>query len=467
MLREHSERANDNRGAHRATSGPPRATRPQKPSFKDGFCGLALLRAIEAELDDAGGDQAGALAAGVAGDVELRGERVEAALGGALADVERLGELGAGRWTTGEGARAAVGGDKRCRGRPLLLAERDGRFARRDGRPRPTRDGVGDFEPVVRDGQHVAVTQPAWAVEWLAVQRRPVAAVEVGRHQHPAAALDLKVMPGDRVVVDADVGLWIAPDRDPRPQRHGARLPTLTRQPDPRVHRTDDFTSRPASIESPPVRVDDEKRIAAEAAALLVEDGMTIGLGTGSTVAHLLPAIAARGLSGIRCVATSVATEDQARELGIPVEEFSELDRLDIAIDGTDQVTPDGWLIKGGGAAHQREKVVAAAARRFVVIADSSKPVDLLSAPVPLELLAFGLRSTLARLGAEVELREAPRSPDGGVIADYRGEIGNPATLAIRLEADPGISSHGLFPPDMVSEVLVGAGDSVSRLTLS
>ncbi len=212
---------------------------------------------------------------------------------------------------------------------------------------------------------------------------------------------------------------------------------------------------------------DDEKRIAAEAAAALVEDGMTIGLGTGSTVAHLLPAIAARGLSDIRCVATSVATEQQARELGIPVEEFSELERLDIAIDGTDQVTPDGWLIKGGGAAHQREKIVAAAAERFVVIADSSKPVDSLSAPVPLELLAFGLRSTLARLGPEVDLRDVPPSPDGGVIADYRGEIGDPAILAARLEADPGISSHGLFPPDMVSEVLVGAGDSVNHLTLS
>ena len=107
-------------------------------------------------------------------------------------------------------------------------------------------------------------------------------------------------------------------------------------------------------------------------------------------------------------MATSVATEQQARELGIPVEEFSQLERLDIAIDGTDQVTPDGWLIKGGGAAHQREKIVAAAAERFVVIADSSKPVDSLSPPVPLELLAFGLRSTLARLGAEVELRDVP-----------------------------------------------------------
>jgi ribose 5-phosphate isomerase A len=212
---------------------------------------------------------------------------------------------------------------------------------------------------------------------------------------------------------------------------------------------------------------DAEKRIAAEAAAELVEDGMTVGLGTGSTVAYLLPAIAARGLSGIRCVATSVATEQQARELGIPVEEFSELERLDIAIDGTDQVTPDGWLIKGGGGAHLREKIVAAAAERFVVIADSSKPVDALSAPVPLELFAFGLSSTLARLGAEVKLRGVPRSPDAGLIADYAGRIDDPQALAGRLEADPGIAAHGLFPPDMVSAVLVGAGGTVERLSLS
>jgi len=209
----------------------------------------------------------------------------------------------------------------------------------------------------------------------------------------------------------------------------------------------------------------DEKRIAAEAAAELVEDGMTVGLGTGSTVAFLLPALAERGLSGIRCVATSVATEEQARGLGIPVEEFSELQRLDIAIDGTDQVTPGGWLVKGGGGAHLREKIVAAAAKRFVVIADSSKTVDSLSGPVPLELFAFGLRSTLERLGPQVELRDVPRSPDDGVIADYRGDVGDPAALAARLEADPGIAAHGLFPPDMVSELLVGAGAAVERTT--
>jgi len=208
---------------------------------------------------------------------------------------------------------------------------------------------------------------------------------------------------------------------------------------------------------------DAEKRLAAEAAAELVEDGMTVGLGTGSTVAHLLPALASRGLQGIRCVATSVATEQQARGLGIPVEDFNTLRRLDIAIDGTDQVTPDGWLIKGGGGAHLREKIVAAAAERFVVISDSSKPVEALTAPVPLELFAFGVESTLARLGDDVTPRDVPRSPDDGLIADYGGELDNPAELAARLESDPGIAAHGLFPATMVSEVLIGRGTKVER----
>ena len=208
---------------------------------------------------------------------------------------------------------------------------------------------------------------------------------------------------------------------------------------------------------------DTEKRVAAEAAAQLVEAGMTVGLGTGSTVAYLLPALAARELTGLRCVATSVATEEQARELGIPVEDFDSLRRLDIAIDGTDEVAPDGWLIKGGGGAHLREKVVAAAADRFVVIADASKPVDALRGPVPLELFGFGAASTLGRLGAEVEPRDVPRSPDGGLIADSRGPIGDPAALAARLEADPGIAAHGLFPPSLVHDVLVATGEAVSH----
>ncbi len=214
--------------------------------------------------------------------------------------------------------------------------------------------------------------------------------------------------------------------------------------------------------------LDDEKRLAAEAAAELVESGMTVGLGTGSTVAHLLPALARRGLTDLRCVATSPATEAQARSLGIPVEEFNTLQRLDLAIDGTDEVTPDGWLIKGGGGAHLREKIVAAAAERFVVIADSTKPVDALRGPVPLELFTFGLSSTLARLGEDVAPRPgSPPSPDGGLIADYRGPgLDDPAALAARLEADPGVAAQGLFPPRLVSEIFVARGGDVERTTI-
>ena len=108
---------------------------------------------------------------------------------------------------------------------------------------------------------------------------------------------------------------------------------------------------------------EDEKRIAAEASVAFVENGMTVGLGTGSTVAYLLPALADRHLD-IRCVATSPRTAEAAAALGLRVLDFSEVDRFDIAIDGADQIAPDGWLIKGGGAAHTREKVVANAADR-------------------------------------------------------------------------------------------------------
>ena len=208
-----------------------------------------------------------------------------------------------------------------------------------------------------------------------------------------------------------------------------------------------------------------EKRVAAEAAAELVEDGMTVGLGTGSTVAFLLPALV--GLK-LRCVATSVETEELGRELGLAVEPFDALVKLDIAIDGADQIAPDGWLVKGGGGAHTREKIVAATAQRFVVIGDSSKPTDKLAPPVPLELFKFGFLATIERLGeiGDVRRRDAQASPDGGVIADYFGEVGDPAELAARLSAEPGVVDHGLFPASMVSDVLIGRGGEVERLRI-
>ena len=210
--------------------------------------------------------------------------------------------------------------------------------------------------------------------------------------------------------------------------------------------------------------IDEEKQRAAEASVELVQDGMTVGLGTGSTVAYLLPALARRGLS-LRCVATSPRTEVAAAALGLLVEPFGQIDRFDIAIDGADEITPDGWLIKGGGAAHTREKIIAAAADRFVVIADSSKTVPALRGPVPVELLEFGLTATLRRL-APIAVRDVPRSPDGGVIADYSGAIDDPGALAAWLSSTPGLVDHGLFPPEMVHDVFVATGATVEHRRL-
>ena len=210
-----------------------------------------------------------------------------------------------------------------------------------------------------------------------------------------------------------------------------------------------------------------EKRLAAEAAAELVEDGMLVGLGTGSTVAYLLAPLAARNLD-IRSVATSPATAREAIRVGLEVMDFGAADapaRLDIAIDGADQVEPSGWVVKGGGGAHTREKLVAAAASRFVVIVSANKLVERLTPPIPLELAQFGLASTLLRL-EHARVRDAPPSPDGGVIADYFAEFEHPEELAGRLESTPGVVEHGLFSASMVDEVIVGRGHGVERLTL-
>lgn len=210
-----------------------------------------------------------------------------------------------------------------------------------------------------------------------------------------------------------------------------------------------------------------EKRAVARAAAALVEDGMLLGLGTGSTISHLLPALAERGFTSLRCVSTSPRTEEAARALGIPVEPFDPITRLDLAIDGADQVDPDGWLIKGGGAAHTREKVVARTAARFVVVVSSDKVVEALRPSVPLELLAFGLASTLEAVGPATLRAGTPRTPDGGVIADHHGTLEDLAGLAGRLAAVPGVIEHGLFPPEMVSTVLIARGDTVERREIS
>ncbi len=230
---------------------------------------------------------------------------------------------------------------------------------------------------------------------------------------------------------------------------------------------------RPAGVSDDEV-VAHQKRTAARAAAQIVEDGMRLGLGTGSTVAYLLEALAERELRDVSCVATSPGTEQAARALGLTLRAPEELDELDLTIDGADQIDPSGWLVKGGGGAHTREKIVAAAAKRFVVIASANKAVAELSPPVPLELMSFGLPSTLRVLG-QARLRPPPggapsstsvaaqRTPDGGLLADYLGPFTDARGLAARLSATPGVVAHGLFAPEMVSLILIAREDGVER----
>jgi ribose 5-phosphate isomerase A len=211
------------------------------------------------------------------------------------------------------------------------------------------------------------------------------------------------------------------------------------------------------------VSSEEDKRAAAAYAARLVEDGMRVGLGTGTTVAPLLPALAARGLA-LRCVSTSPATEAAAVALGLDVEPFDEFTELDIAIDGADQIGPGPWLVKGGGRAHTREKIVAAAAARFVVIASGEKVVERIEAPVPVELLGYGAEATLRRLQHAVR-RPGPLSPDGGVIADWNGPVEDLPLLAALLDAEPGVVAHGLFGPELVSDVVVARDGAVDHTT--
>jgi ribose 5-phosphate isomerase A len=209
----------------------------------------------------------------------------------------------------------------------------------------------------------------------------------------------------------------------------------------------------------------DEKREAGVYAAGLVENGMRVGLGTGTTVAPFVEALAARRLS-IRCVATSPATEAAAVSLGLVVESFETLSELDIAVDGADQIAPGPWLVKGGGRAHTREKIVAAAAARFVVIASGEKVVARIGPPVPIELLAYGAAATLHRLRHAVVRPGAP-SPDGGVIADWTGPVEDPMALAARLDAEPGVVAHGLFGPELVTDVVVARDGAVDHQVIS
>lgn len=221
-------------------------------------------------------------------------------------------------------------------------------------------------------------------------------------------------------------------------------------------------------------------RVAAAALAL-VEDGMTVGLGTGDTARRFVEGLGRRvraeGLR-VRCVVTSNATAAGARAAGLDVQALPEVETVDVAFDGADEVDPRLDLIKGGGGAHTREKIVAASAARFVVLVDSSKLVDRLGAfPVAVEVVPEAVALVTRRLvslGAIPRLRYAPGEPGRPWITDLGHRlldaqfpsIPDAASLADALDAVPGVVEHGLFV-GMASLVLVGELESPAVRSLT
>jgi ribose 5-phosphate isomerase A len=212
-----------------------------------------------------------------------------------------------------------------------------------------------------------------------------------------------------------------------------------------------------------------EKQAAGRHAAAYVEDGMRVGLGTGTTVHWTTVALGERH-ADIRCVATSVATEKLAREVGLRVAAPAEQPQLDVAIDGADEVDPHLNLVKGGGGAHTREKIVASMAARFIVVVDESKVVDRLGRfGLPLEVLEFGVpyvARRLSALGAKSFTARGTNSDNGNPLydADFF-PISDPGSLAVELQAVPGIVEHGIFPAAMVERVVVAGAGGVRELT--
>lgn len=222
--------------------------------------------------------------------------------------------------------------------------------------------------------------------------------------------------------------------------------------------------------ETEPSLVDAAKKAAGEAAAARVEDGTVVGLGTGSTTAYAIRAIARRrreeGLD-VRGVATSFSAARHARENGLPLVDLGEIDRVDLAVDGADEIDPGLNLIKGRGGAHTRERVVAAEAREFLVVADFRKEVERLgeTAPVPVEVVPMAVRPVsraLERLGGEPAVRrgsakDGPVVTDQGLwILDVRFEsIVHPGRLGRSIKQLPGVLDHGLFV-DLATHALVG-----------
>ena len=204
---------------------------------------------------------------------------------------------------------------------------------------------------------------------------------------------------------------------------------------------------------------------------------MRVGLGSGSTFEYALARLAERQreeVLEVLCVATSKATAVKAQELGIPLSSLDELERLDIAIDGADEIDAAKNMIKGGGAALAREKIVAAAAGEMIVVVSANKVVDVLGEafPLPVEVMSFGWRQTavsLKALGCEAQLRHMPdatplTTDNGNYIVDCKfDKIADPESLSLVINAIPGVVENGLFA-GMAGRVFIGDNDGQVRL---
>ncbi|HEX8531616.1 MAG TPA: ribose-5-phosphate isomerase RpiA [Cytophagales bacterium] len=216
------------------------------------------------------------------------------------------------------------------------------------------------------------------------------------------------------------------------------------------------------------------KQTAARKAVEFVQEGMVVGLGTGSTAYWVIQRLGQRVKEGlrIRAIATSLRSETLARELAIPIISFADVQAIDLAIDGADEVDPANHLVKGGGGSLVREKIVAAASRTFIVVVDESKLVPQLGAfPLPVEVVPFGWEATAhacAALGCTPTLRMAETQPfvsdNGNYILDCAfGTIAEPEALAARLNAIPGVVENGLFL-GMVDTLVIGRPDGTYTL---
>ncbi len=211
---------------------------------------------------------------------------------------------------------------------------------------------------------------------------------------------------------------------------------------------------------------EESKKTAGKRSALFVEDGMVLGLGTGSTVRYAIEAIAGRirdeGLDVV-ALPTSKPTEELASSLNIKLSSLIEYSDIDLCIDGADEVDKELNLIKGGGGAHTREKIIASASKEFIVVVDESKMVDRIGGfPVAVEFLGFGKRlvaNQLRRIGGDPICRKNFKTDNGNLIFDTKFYIDDPLSLEDRINSIPGVLENGIFSRRRPERVIVGRGE--------